>query len=368
MDKRATKLAQIIVDHSVKVKKGDNVVLTSSDFTGQDLITECYRLCLEKGANVYLDIFGTNFEIGRADFSDLYKLFISTASKKQLTTQPEIMKKIVDWGDKFIRITSIHNPNFLDPVDKKKLSLWQNTFYPLFNELVKKDWLLTYFPTEGTAANAGMSLEDFTDYYYNASIVDYAKMDKEIKPLQDIMDKGKTVSIIAEGTNLKFSIAGRLSAGVGSGKRNIPDGECYIAPIEDTAEGYITFFNPQIDRGTEVDGIYLEFSKGKVVNYKASKNKAHLDAVFSAHAGNKRLGEFGIGMNHNIQQYIKQIIYDEKIAGTIHLALGKSHFHKRGGGDNKGTIHWDMIKDLRHKGSIVMIDDVEIIKDGKVLV
>lgn len=367
MDKRATKLAEVIVNHSISVKLGDKVVLSSSDFTGLELIQECYKKCLEKGALVYLDVFGTNFEIGRADYAGFMQIFLENASEKQLSTPPEILKSIVDWGDKFIRITSIHDQNFLAKANNSKLTKWQNTFYPLFENIINKDWLLTYYPTVGTAKDAEMTLEEFTDYYYQASIVDYLKMDKEIKPLQDILDKGKTVHIKGKGTDLKLGIAGRLSAGVGSGKRNIPDGECYVGPVEDQTEGYITFYDTQNNKGQDVEQIYLEFSKGKVVEYSAKKNEEYLDEIFKAHPGNTTLGELGIGMNKNITKYIKQIIYDEKIAGTIHIALGKSFKQKQGGGKNEASIHWDMIKDLRHKGSEVKVDDLVIIKNGKLV-
>lgn len=368
MDPRATKLAKIIVDHSVKVTKGSNVVIDVSDLTSQELAHECYRLSLERGANVYLDVMGTNFEIGRADAGGFMQTYLKTASPKQLKVPREIMEAKINWGQKFIRIVSIHNKNFLAKAKTENLRLMSSTYYPTFEKMINKDWLLTYFPTIGLAQNANMSLEEFTDFYYKASIVDYKKQGARIKKLQDILDAGSTVKIVAQGTDLTLGIKGRLAAGAISGTHNIPDGECYTGPEEDKTEGYITFEYPQNRDGNEVTGIRFEYKGGKIVNFHADTGKKFLQSVLDDHEGNRRLGELGIGMNPNITKYIKDILFDEKIMGTVHFAIGKAYDDKRGGGKNQGTTHWDMIKELRHKGSLVTVDGKPIIKDGKVLV
>ena len=368
MDKRATQLAKIIVEHSVKVKRGSNVVIDVSDFSSKDLMHECYRLSLEKGANVYLDVFGTNYEIGRADYGGFMNTLLKTASNKQLSTPREIMEAKTKWGDKFIRITSIHNKNFLDKADPKKLRLYSSTYYPTFEKMINKDWLLTYFPTHGMAQNAKMSLEEFTDFYYKASIVDYKKQGARIKKLAKIIDRGSEVHITGQNIDLKLGIKGRFAAGAISGTHNIPDGECFTGPQESKTEGYVEFEYPMNYNGKQMTGIRLEFKKGKVVNFSSETNKKHLEQLLNDHEGNRRLGELGIGMNPNIQTYMQDTLFDEKIMGTIHLALGKAYETKLGGGKNKGTIHWDMVKDLRHKGSLVTVDGKPIIKSGKVLV
>ncbi|EKE00399.1 MAG: hypothetical protein ACD_22C00030G0003 [uncultured bacterium] len=368
MATREQKLAQILVEHSVNVTKGSNVVIDMSDFTAKDLALECYKLCIKKGANVYLDVFGTNYQIGRADLGGFYNEFIKLSSKNQLTTSPKVMEAKIDWGDKFIRIVSIHNRNFLSRVNQDNIGLWRKTYYPTFEKMINKDWVLTYFPTAGTAQNAKMSLEEFTDYYYKACIVDYKAQSKQIKKVQDILDKGKVVRIVAKDTDLTLGINGRLAAGADTGKHNVPDGECFIGPEEDKTNGYITFEYPQNYDGSEVDGVRFEFKNGEIVNYTASQNKKFLDKIFSEDPCNRRLGELGIGMNPMIKNYIKDILFDEKIYGTIHLAIGKSYDYVRGGGKNKGSVHWDMIKDLRHKGSVVTVDGVVLIRDGKFLI
>ena len=348
--------------------KDSNVIIDASDFAAGDLIHECYRLCLEKGANVYLDICGTNYEIGRADVGGFMQTLLTTASDKQLSTPRAIMEAKINWADKFIRIVTIHNKNFLANVDPEKITLWSKNYYPTFEKMITKDWLLTYFPTHGMTQNAKMSLEEFTDFYYDACIVDYKKQGARIKKLQDVVDKGERVHIKAKGTDLTLGIKGRLAAGADSGRRNIPDGECFTGPEETVTEGYITFDYPQNRDGNEVTNIRFDFKKGEIVKFSADTGQKFLAKVLNDHPGNRRLGELGIGMNPKIKNYIKDILFDEKIMGTVHLALGKAYEEARGGGKNKGTTHWDMIKDLRHKGSLVTVDDKAVVAEGKVLV
>ncbi len=279
MDPRATKLATIIVNHSVKVAKDSKVIIDASDFSSADLVHECYRLCIEKGAQVYLDVCGTNYEIGRADVGGLFTTFINTASKKQLTTPPALMEAKIAWADKFIRIVSIHNKSFTSQTDPKKLQLWSKTYYPIFEKMINKDWLLTYFPTIGQAQNAHMSLEEFTDFYYKAAIVDYKKQGARIKKLQDIIDVGKVVKIVAKDTNLTLGINGRFAAGAESGTHNLPDGECFTGPEENVTEGYITFELPQNTSGNEASGIRFEFKGGKIIRYSAATGEKFLTSI-----------------------------------------------------------------------------------------
>jgi aminopeptidase len=198
--------------------------------------------------------------------------------------------------------------------------------------------------------------------------VDYAAQGARIKTLQGTLDRGNVVRVLGPGTDLTLGIKGRLARGAESGRHNIPDGECFLGPVEDQTEGVITFELPQCYDGKTVEGIRLEFSKGKIVKASAKKNQAHLLALLDDFPGNRRLGELGIGMNDCITQYMRDILFDEKIMGTAHFALGRSYDYVRGGGKNRGTIHWDLVKDLRSKGTRILVDDKAILADGKMLV
>lgn len=366
MSKRAEKLAGIILNHSLNVQKGEKLTISASDFSSIELLEPLYEQAILKGAIVYLDIFSGNFSVGRADFGNFAKNFYKNASKEQLD-DVSMYSLQTNWADKVVKIVSIHDKDFLREIDSSKITLRQSALRPVSDKMLLKPWCLTYFPTNALAENSGMTMEEFTNFYYDACNIDYEKMDAEILPLQDILDKGNLVEIKGDGIDLSFSIKNRLSLGVDNGKHNIPDGECFIAPIEDSTEGYIKFELPQIYNGNEVEGIYLEFKNGKIVNYESQSNKKFLENILESHEGNKRIGEFGIGMNQKITKYIKDILFDEKIYGTVHFALGMSYPYKRGGGKNQAPIHWDMIKDLRHKGSTISVDEKMMVKDGVII-
>ena len=173
------------------------------------------------------------------------------------------------------------------------------------------------------------------------------------------MDKGKVVRLIGKDTDLTFSIENRLAKAC-FGERNVPDGEVFLCPVEETIEGKVYFDLPTTAFGREVQGIYLEFKKGKVVKAKAEIGQEVLEKMLATDDGAKHVGEFAIGTNPNIKQAMKNTLFDEKIAGTIHIALGRAYSEKRGGGKNKSAIHWDLVKDMRVKGSAILIDGKKV--------
>jgi aminopeptidase len=364
MDQRAVELARVLVDHSTRVKPGENVLITASDFTPMDLLRATHKLVLERGGTPELDVGSVQSQLGRSDIGGFLHAFLAHASEEQLSTLPPLTIEKIKWADKFIRISSVNNSHFLSSVDPKRLVLWEKTTAPLMEMLTKKDWVLTKYPTAGTAQLASMSLEEFEDFYYDACLVDYAAQGRRIQALQELMDAGKRVRIIAPGTDIVFGIDGRLAAGNPSGLHNIPDGECFVGPEEDVTEGHVTFEYPQIIHGNELQGIRLEFEKGEITRYSADVGGAYLRELLEAHPGNRRVGELGIGMNTQIQAYINNTLFDEKIAGTFHIALGRSYNYVRGGGKNGGTIHWDIVKELRTAGTSLQIDGAEVFRDG----
>jgi aminopeptidase len=228
----------------------------------------------------------------------------------------------------------------------------------------KNNWVICEFPTHSLAQDAEMSLEEFEDFCYAATNQDWKKESKKLDKLKKILDKGKLIRITGENTDLMFKIEERIAIKC-DGHRNMPDGEVFIAPVENSTEGYIHYTYPAIYGGREVAGIFLRFHKGNVVEAKAEKGETFLKEMIKTDKGSCKLGEFGIGLNYNIKEFIKQILFDEKIGGTIHLALGMAY--PEGGGKNKSALHWDMIKDLRRGGKI-FIDGKLIQKNGKFLI
>ena len=267
-------------------------------------------------------------------------------------------------------IYSSRNTRSLSGVDPDLQARLAKASRPLKNKLLKKKWTLTLFPTEAYAQDAEMSLRDFEDFVYSATFSDEDNPVKAWFDLRKKQDKlisklegAKEVHIIGPGTDLTMSIDGRTFIN-SAGTHNMPSGEVFTGPVETSAEGYIQYDFPVVNQGREIDGIRLVFEKGKVVEATAIKNQDFLLKMLDMDPGARRLGELGIGTNYRIQKFIKTILFDEKIGGTIHLALGASYTET--GGKNKSGLHWDMIKDLR-KGGELRIDGKAIQKDGKFL-
>lgn len=364
MDSRAARLATIFLDHSLRIKEGEKLLLSISDFTPMELAQECYRQALQRGAMVELDVFG----VQRNDVGGFARTFLTEANETQLSTLSAITMAKVDWADAMLSITALHDDTYLQGIDPARVSLRNKAMQPIMEKVMPKRWVITQWPTDCLAKRAGMSLEEFTDFYYDACLIDYAAESERLKRLSDILDAGKRVHIHAPGTDLIIGIEGRLAAGTNTGRRNVPDGECFLGPEEHVTEGTITFELPQRRGGNVFEGIRLEFKEGYIERAEAKTNNDLFQNILNEHPDNRRLGELGIGMNRKIQTYIQNILFDEKIAGTIHMALGRAYGEKRGGGKNGGTIHWDLVKDLRVAGSLVMVDDTVIIRDGEVLV
>jgi len=264
-----------------------------------------------------------------------------------------------------ISIGAEYNTKEFTNVDPKKIAMRRKVTKKISDVHIKRNnWVICEFPTNALAQDAEMSLEEFEDFVYEACLKDWKKEEKKQEKLKKLLDKAKSIRITADDTDLRFSIEGRQGIKC-CGTRNMPDGEVFIAPVEDSTEGYIKYTYPAIYGGREVSGVRLEFHKGKVVKAEAEKGQQFLREMIATDKGSCKLGECGIGVNYNIKQFIKQILFDEKIGGTVHLALGMAY--PEGGGVNKSAVHWDMIKDLRRGGKL-FIDGKLVQKDGKFLI
>lgn len=352
-DPRIKKLAKILVDHSVAVKKNEHVRIRVVD-EGIPLAKEVYKLCLQRGAIVKMDIHDSEFD------GLLYK----HGNKTQIGYYPELAMKEAKWLDCHIGIFGERNTKSLSSAPPEKMSVRAKTMRPIQDYLIKNvRWVICNYPSHGLAQDAEMSLDEYADFVFGATNIDWKKAAAKQKKLKKILDRGKDVHIAGPSTDLRFSIRGRTAI-LCDGHHNMPDGEVFIAPDEHTVEGNITYDFPAIYRGREVEGIALEFKKGLCVKATAKKNEAFLRTMLDTDKGARRIGEFGIGMNFGIKRFTRDILFDEKIGGTIHLALGSAY--KEGGGRNNSAIHWDMIKDMRKNGT-VSVDGKVIEKNGKLL-
>jgi len=352
IDPRVTKAAEILVNYSTKIKKGEHVQILG-DIESKDLILEVYRLCIQKGA----------FPTTKISLPGQSYIYYKNASEEQLEHYPEISEEEMKKTDAYIAIRGNSNTRELTNIDPKIISKRRKVLRPLQNIRLTKKWVLYDYPSHSLAQEADMSTEEFEDFVFSSTNIDWESFNKNLQKVKNIMQSGDEVRIVTNDTDIKFNTKDRKYV-VGDGTHNMPDGEVFTAPVETSTEGHIKFSYPTIYGGREVDGIYLEFKKGEIVKSSATKNEDFLKTMINSDPGSKRLGELGIGLNPMIKKPIKNILFDEKLDGTIHLAIGSAY--KECNGVNESSVHWDMIKDLKRDGKI-FLDNKLIYEKGEFL-
>jgi aminopeptidase len=351
MDPRVERLAEILVGYSVDVTSGD-VVMISADPDGLALVQEVYRKVLQRGGYPRL----------KMSVPGAARIYYEEASDEQLGTLLPIELAEYEASDCLISVSAPANLSEMANVNPAKLSKRQRAAQPISDWVMKSNvrWCGCNFPCNALAQKAEMSLAEYEQFVFGATNVDWPEISRKQEGIVSLFSEGREVRIVGEGTDLKFSIAGRPGINC-DGHYNMPDGEVFFSPREDSAEGHITFSFPGIYMGREVEGIRLQFSGGRVVEAHADKNKEFLLEMLNTDPGAKYIGEFGIGTNPGITRFTRDILFDEKIGGTVHIALGQSYPEARG--TNESAIHWDMIADLREGGEI-HLDGVVVQRNG----
>ena len=351
-------LARVMLSHSLKIKPKEKVLITVSDLA-MSLGKAVYEETLKLGAYPMLEV-----DPGCLDYS-----FYNLANDWQLSYIPsEVIKEKIKWADAYVRIVADDNLRELSQIEPDKMTARAILTRPLMDPMIdSKRWILTWYPTGAMAQEAGVSIDYMREFYFNACLVDYKKMEKGLMKLRAVMDKGKQVHVVGKMTDLYVNIEGRLAEAC-AGECNIPDGECFLAPVTSGVNGEVYFELPTLAMGHKVSGIHLEFKDGKVINASAERGDSALQKMLETDEGARYLGEFAIGANFNITRGMMNTLFDEKIGGTIHMALGRAYKDKRGGGENESAIHWDLVKDMRTPGSVLTIDGVEVLREGRLLV
>lgn len=356
-DPRIKKLAEVLVNYSLFIKKGE-VVSINSSFIAKDLIKEVYRLCIKKGA----------FPMVNIGIPGLSYIYYKNASKEQLKKFPKIMEFEVKHTQKYLGIGAPVNTREFSNIDPRKITIRNKVTDPLTDYIVNakpKIYRCTMdFPTNALAQDAEMSLEEYEDFLFNACLLDWKKLSIRFKKLAKIFNKAKEFRIIGKDTDLKMNIH-KNSFVIDDGKENMPGGEVFGAPSKFSVNGHIRFTYPAVRSGVEVQNIYCEFKNGKCIKATADKNQKFLNKMLDTDKGSRFLGEIGIGMNPKIIKFTKNLLFDEKIGGTVHFAFGMAY--KECDQPNKSALHWDIVKDLR-KGGKILLDGKVIQRNGKWLV
>jgi aminopeptidase len=266
--------------------------------------------------------------------------------------------------DCYIAIRGSHNVNELSDVPAKKMQMLSTKMRPVLNERVNKTrWCVLRWPNPSMAQSAGMSTEAFEDFYFRVCLLEYKKLSRGMDALAKLMTETNDVHIIGPGTDLRFSIAGLPGIACG-GQHNIPDGECFTAPVKKSVEGVISYNAPSIYQGIAFDNVKLEFDKGKIVKATANNTKA-INKVFDTDPGARYVGEFAIGFNPEIKEPMRDILFDEKIAGSFHFTPGQAYEIADNG--NRSSVHWDLVNIQRpdYGGGEIWFDGKLIRRNGQ---
>jgi aminopeptidase len=354
-DARFDRLAKLLVEYSTRLKRNENVLIEVFDVPDEMAIA-LVREARNAGAIPFV-------QIHRARISRELAL---EASDRQLNliARHELarMKKM----DAYIAVRGSNNITELSDVPVQKMKLLARKMRPVQDRRVKKTkWVVLRWPTPSMAQLAGMSTEAFENFYFDVCTLDYRKLLPGMKALKRLMDRTDRVEIKGPGTDLRFSIKG-IPAVICGGDRNIPDGEVFSCPVKESVEGHVTFNAPSVFQGIGFDGIRLEFKNGKIVDAASSETKK-LNNILDSDPGARYLGEFSLGFNPRVLQPMRDILFDEKIAGSFHLTPGQAYEEADNG--NRSQIHWDMVSIQRpeYGGGKICFDGKLVRQDGEFL-
>jgi aminopeptidase len=367
-DTRIQKFTQILVDHSTHVAEGDRVAITATT-TAEPLVKAIYQLVLERGGYPHVLL----------DFADQDEVFFAHARESQLDFVPLFHKMAFEEFDVLIKIRADTNTRALGSVVPERQARRQKAMFSLIQAQLRRGadkslrWVSTLYPTNAYAMEADMGFEQYQDFVFRAMHADHetpnpvAHWEAVKSDQQRIIDRlhgHDRVELRGPNVDLSLSIQGRTFMNA-CGEHNMPDGEIYTGPVENSANGWVRYTYPAMYHGRIVEGIELKFEAGKVVSASAKENESYLLKLIDADAGSRYIGEFAIGTNFEIDRFTKSILFDEKIGGTFHMALGAGY--PETGSQNKSDIHWDMICDLR-KDSEIIVDGEVVYRNGEFLV
>jgi len=351
-DPRIKEMADVLVNYSTRVKKNDVVLISASGVSCLPLVKEIYAQCLRKGAK-YVEY----------DFSipDINRLFYCNASQNQISYFPQHKLDFMKQVTVFIGIGSSENSMVMAQANQDNMITYAKVIRPVLDLRVKNTrWVVTLFSIHVVAQEARMSLDEYEDYLFSSCCIDWREESKKQSKLKKLMDRTEKVHITASDTDITFSIKG-LKSIICDGRFNIPDGEVFTAPVRDSVEGYITYNCPSLYQGKEFNDVRFEFAKGKIVKASAGAASKPLNRILDTDEGSRYIGEFAIGVNPKISVPMRNILFDEKIFGSIHLTPGQSYEECDNG--NRSAVHWDLVKILTGDGEI-WFDNILIQQDG----
>lgn len=352
--------ADLLVGYCLDVRRGETIAIGSTT-EASPLVEAAGKAVILRGAHPLV----------RLELPGLTEFFLERADDEQLAHLPAATLAEAQEADGRIRITADEDTTAMGSVDPRRQAAFERSRDPIRRLARKKRWVLTQYPTAGYARAAGMGLEEYEAFLIRALFLDrpdpaeaWRELGRRQAGLVEFMSGVRSIRIEGEGTDLSLSVAGRTWIN-SDGRRNMPSGEIFTGPIEDSATGRLRCGFPVCRDGRRLAGIELELQEGEVIAARAEEGEDYLKAMLEIDPGARRLGELGLGLNSGIDRFTGSILFDEKIGGTVHLALGQSY--PETGGVNVSALHWDLIVDTRTRGRI-LADDRVVMEDGRWLV
>lgn len=354
MEENIKKLAKTIVNYSISLKPGEKVLINAREANHNivvALIEEIYKV----GGYPYVNILSTEIE----------KAILMNATEKSLSPSVDVQLLQMKQMDAFISIRGVYNLFEQSDIPKEKMQLNARLFEPVQKQRIRKTkWVILMCPTPGLAQLSKMSNQKYEDFFYKVCTLDYSKMEQAMENLVALMNKTSNVRLVAPKTDITFSIKG-IPAIKCAGRMNLPDGEVFTAPVRNSVNGFITYNLDTSYNGIPFSNVCLEVKNGKIVKATASKNTDELNAILDTDENARYFGEFAIGVNPHITEPFNDILFDEKMCGSIHLTPGSCYQDETNNG-NISAIHWDMVLSMQpqHGGGEIYFDDVLIRKNG----
>ena len=353
-DPRHDKLARQLISHSVSLQAGENILFDLYD-TPSEMGIALIRAAREAGGVPHVQVHDAR----------LTRELQMGATEAQYEDCSAVQMNLIERMQAYIAIRGSHNITESSDVPTDRMKLVTSKMRPVMNHRVQKTkWCVLRWPNPSMAQLSNMSTEAFEEFYYRVCLLDYAALAPGMKALEILMDETKDVHITGPGTDLRFSIAGIQSEACG-GEKNIPDGECFTAPVKESVEGVVSYNAPTIYQGIAFDSVRLEFSNGKIIKATANNTEA-INRILDSDEGARYVGEFAIGFNREVLHPMRDILFDEKIAGSFHFTPGQAYEGKTDNG-NRSQIHWDLVCIQRpdYGGGEIYFDGKLIRKDGK---
>ena len=357
LDPRVAKQAQILTHYCLEVKPGDRIAVNGT-VLAEPLLLALQREILRAGGYPHV----------MARIPGLDAIFMEEANDDQLQYVSPFFQIPIEQFEGLIRVEAAANTRQLSNVDPARIARRGKAMGPVMQTYMERQargdlrWVVTLFPTPAHAQDAEMSLREFEDYAFGAMYADeedpverWQEVHRQQQRLVDWLEGKREVKVQGPDVDLELSIEGRRFVN-SDGRNNMPSGEIFTSPVEDSINGWIRFSYPAIHTGVEVDGIELWFENGRITKASAAKNEAFLIQALDLDPGARYLGEFAVGTNTRIDRFIGNILFDEKLGGTIHLAIGAGY--PETGGRNKSAIHWDMLCDMKAGGQIIVDGDL----------